>query len=110
MTSNTSQDVSLLIGSITTEHPLLLGASADGDVEGVGGGELAGVDEAMGAVDGAADGAGAIDGADGTADAGGFGTDADTQRKWALNLKCRWSSFSSTHVPLSRRCPASSMM
>ncbi len=98
-------------GSAARAQPLCLGGSvaadeAGGAAEGIG--FVMATEGAAGAV---ANGAGAssTEGAGLAADGGGRGTDADTQRKCALNLKCKWSSFSSTHVPGSSFCSIPTM-
>lgn len=99
-------------GSATSEHPPLFGVSVAADVAGGAGGaaETIGlVEGTTGAADAVADVVTAADGGGLAADADPAGTDADTQRKWALNLKRKWSSFSSTQVPGSSRCSDSPM-
>lgn len=73
--------------SLVHEQPPLLAGSA-GAAEGAGAGGCGAAERAIGAVDGVGTGGGVAD-ADGAAEALGVGTDADTQRKCALNLKRR---------------------
>lgn len=91
------------------EQPLLFGASGAAEADEMGAGGAGAADGVTGVADGISAGAAAADGGGVAADAGGFGTFADTQRKCALNLKRKWSSFSSTHVPGSVFVLSSSM-
>ena len=96
--SKTKQNATLLDGSALKEQPPLLGASGVADADEMGAGGTGAADGVIGAADGISGGVVAEGGGVAT-DAEGFGTFADTQRKCALNLKCKWSSFSLTQMP-----------